>query len=340
MKIIADENIPLVSHFFGALGAITLLPAASIVPKVVKDADILLVRSVTKVNKALLEGSKVRFVGTATTGIDHIDTHYLAAQEITFASAHGANAESVVEYVLAALFHLGEKYQQSVFEKTVGIVGCGCVGGELVKRLNRLGIKVLQNDPIRHQNELENRCFVDLETLVRLSDVISLHVPLNQSTKYMIAKPQFEQMQEGAWFIHTCRGGVVKELDLKQYYAKLGGLVIDVWENEPNIDADLAALCDIATPHIAGYSYDGKIKGTERLAEAVCKYLGIPYNNPSLASKFKGVSELKNLSIKDIISSFYPILKDNFSKEHISPIQFVRYRKEYPNRFSFSAFQF
>lgn len=337
LRILADENIPMLEETFGQIGHLEIVPAASIVPKIVRGVDVLLVRSVTKVNEGLLKGSKVQFVGTATTGIDHIDLDYLKQNGISFASAHGANATSVVEYVLAALFHLSIQKQESVFEKTVGIIGCGCIGAELVKRLSRMGIKVLQNDPIRQQTEPYNSHFVDLDTLLRAADVVSLHVPLNATTVHLVDDEALQKMKSGAWLIHTCRGGVVDEAALIANQTKFGALVLDVWEDEPNINQMLLAQCDIATPHIAGYSYQGKTDGTQMIYEALCRHLGYAYNLEN-KSTYPSRHALVGGRIEEVINRFiesiYPILTDNLG-ENCSAARFVGLRKQYWKRASF-----
>ncbi len=273
-RILADENIPYVSEAFSQFGTVRRVDAEAIIPEAVRATDILLVRSVTQVNKQLLHGSPVRWVGSATIGTDHIDQSWLVREGIAFAYAPGANAVSVVEYVLSVLIHLAHSRQRVLRGRTLGIVGCGNIGGRLARRAPALGLQVLCNDP--PLAAAGGRGFVSLGQLLRESDIVTLHVPLLPDTYHMIDDAALAQMRAKAWLVNTSRGSVVDNAALCSVLARgqLGATVLDVWENEPTPDLALLSLVDIATPHIAGHSFDGKIAGTIMLYEAARRHFG------------------------------------------------------------------
>ncbi|MHC4645654.1 MAG: 4-phosphoerythronate dehydrogenase PdxB [Planctomycetota bacterium] len=278
MKIVADQNIPFVSECFSSIGEATTLPGREITRKSVAQADVLLVRSITRVDSNLLCGSKVRFVATATIGFEHIDTEYLAESNIGFASAPGSNANSVGEYVVAALLSIGKKYKIELEGKSIGIVGVGNVGSRVEKKAKALGMQVYLNDPPL-QRQTGDRKYLPLEELFGC-DFITLHTPLTfegtDKTFHLADEKFFGSLRSGCIFVNTARGGVTNTRALKAAIksGKLGGAILDVWENEPNIDVELLQVADLATPHIAGYSLDGKVAGTIMIYEAVCKHFG------------------------------------------------------------------
>ena len=280
MLIVADENIPLLDAFFEGFGEIRRVPGRSIDRATVEQADVLLVRSVTHVSRDLLQGSKVRFVGTCTIGTDHLDLEYFAEANIGWSSAPGCNARGVVDYVLGSLLTLAEIEGVALAERTFGVVGAGQVGGRLVKVLQGLGWKVLVCDPPRQASEGGD--YASLEQIIAQCDVISLHTPLTssgeQSTRHLFDRQRLEQLKPGAWLINASRGPVVDNQALREVLLEREDLqaVLDVWEGEPSVDIALAELCVIATPHIAGYSLDGKQRGTAQIYQALCQFLGQP----------------------------------------------------------------
>ncbi|CAH0242590.1 Erythronate-4-phosphate dehydrogenase [Pseudomonas sp. Bi123] len=280
MLIVADENIPLLDAFFEGFGEIRRVPGRSIDRATVEQADVLLVRSVTNVNRALLEGSKVRFVGTCTIGTDHLDLDYFQQAGITWSSAPGCNARGVVDYVLGSLLTLAEIEGADLTQRTYGVVGAGEVGGRLVKVLQGLGWNVLVCDPPRQA--AEGGDYVSLEQIIEQCDVVSLHTPLDkqgpQATWHLFDKKRLNQLKPGTWLINASRGPVIDNAALRQVLLQREDLqaVLDVWEAEPEVDVALAELCVIATPHIAGYSLDGKQRGTAQIYQAFCKFLGQP----------------------------------------------------------------
>lgn len=278
MKIVADENIPLLDRFFGDIGEVVEVAGRSISPEHVKDADALIVRSVTRVDEALLENSSVRFVGTCTIGEDHIDKAYLQQRGIQFASAPGSNANSVVEYVLSCLSILTETHNIDLDELSIGIVGYGNVGSLLAERLKKMGVKYLACDPFLDQEALG---LVPLEQVLDC-DVVSLHVPLTMDglhpTHHLFDDELLQSLSDHQILINTGRGEVIDNQALKRKLeqSETFTAILDVWENEPNVDIDLAKKVFIGTPHIAGYSFDGKVGGTEMIYQALCQFLGLP----------------------------------------------------------------
>ncbi|MEM8558592.1 MAG: 4-phosphoerythronate dehydrogenase [Bacteroidota bacterium] len=294
LRLLADANIPFLHEAFDRYGTVEVRPGAAILPGTLAETDILLVRSVTPVNEALLAGTPVRFVGTATAGTDHVDTDWLAAQGITFASAPGSNAQSVVEYVLAALTWLGS---WAFASKTIGVVGCGQVGGRLLERLPYLGFRVLACDPpLAEAAEAvgEPHDFVSLDRILDEADVVTLHTPLTRAGRYptyhLIGKRELKRMtnrkrDRRTWrrpqtlLINAARGSVVDNDALRETLQRNPAndpqllAVLDVWENEPTPDPDLIPLVSIGTPHIAGYAYDGKVAGTSMLVDALNAWL-------------------------------------------------------------------
>jgi erythronate-4-phosphate dehydrogenase len=278
MRIVADENIPLLDAFFASLGDIQRLPGRSIDRAAVADADILLVRSVTPVTRELLEGTQVRFVGTCTIGTDHLDLEYFQQAGIQWSSAPGCNARGVVDYVLGSLLTLAEIEGVDLAQRTYGVVGAGQVGGRLVKVLQGLGWNVLVCDPPRQA--AEGGDFVSLDEILQRCDVISLHTPLDKTGEHpswhLLDGPRLQQLKHGSWLINASRGPVVDNAALHDILLNREDLqaVLDVWEGEPKVNAELADLCVIGTPHIAGYSLDGRQRGTAQIYQALCAFLG------------------------------------------------------------------
>ena len=272
---VADENIPHVGQAFAAIGDVCVLNAESITDKVCANADILLVRSVTRVDQSLLSQSRVRFVGSATAGFDHIDQAYLRKRGIQFTHAAGSNADSVVEYVLSALIRLSALEMRPLAGLTLGIVGCGNVGSRLAVRAPAFGLHILKNDP--PLANAGHSGFVDLETILAESDIITLHVPGSSDTYHLIEKSALQSMNPGVWLLNTSRGTVIDSTALSEVLdtGRIGATVLDVWENEPTPDLELLQRVTLGTPHIAGHSVDGKLQGTVMLYRAVTDYFGI-----------------------------------------------------------------
>jgi erythronate-4-phosphate dehydrogenase len=280
MRIVADENIPLLDAFFAGIGDIRRYPGRTLDRAAVADADILLVRSVTKVTRELLEGTPVRFVGTCTIGTDHLDLDYFNEAGIQWSSAPGCNARGVVDYVLGSLLTLAEIEGVDLQQRTYGVVGAGQVGGRLINVLRGLGWNVLVCDPPRQA--AEGGDYVSLDEIIARCDVISVHTPLDkagdQPTWHLFDRTRLESLKQGAWLINAARGPIVDNTALRDVLLEREDLqaVLDVWEKEPLVDVELAELCVIGTPHIAGYSLDGRQRGTAQIYQALCAHLGQP----------------------------------------------------------------
>ncbi|NRA24238.1 MAG: 4-phosphoerythronate dehydrogenase [Oleispira sp.] len=294
MQIVADENIPLLDQFFSEFGNIRKVSGRTMSAADVKDADILLVRSVTKVNEALIANSSVKFIGTCTIGTDHIDLGYLEQrnlarpkQKIAFSSAPGCNAEAVVDYVLSAITVLLDNRDQVFQDISVGIIGVGNVGLRLRRRLEAIGVTVLAVDPFKTPEEVGELTTLDKALT---ADVVSLHIPLTftddinkdnageHATHHLINSRRLQQMKPDACLINSCRGAVLHNAAFKAHMEINDDFegIIDVWEGEPNLDLQLMSRCMLATPHIAGYSLDGKMRGTEQVYHACCETFGFP----------------------------------------------------------------
>ena len=279
MKIVADANIPFVKECFSSIGEVTVIGGREITPWVVADADVLLVRSITPVGVELLAGSKIHFVGTATIGFDHIDMDFLARHNIGFASAPGSNANSAAEYVIAGLLEIGQKYALDLEGRSIGIVGVGNVGGRVAKKCAAMGMEVYLNDPPLKRQTGHSK-YLPLEKLFDC-DFITLHTPLTfegrDKTYHLADEKFFKSLKERCIFVNASRGGVVDGRALKSAIksGRLRAVMLDVWENEPDIDVELLRMVDIGTPHIAGYSLDGKIAGMIMIYKAACEYFDL-----------------------------------------------------------------
>lgn len=338
LKIVADKAIPFLEGVFDPYADMTYLPGDKIGPEDVKDADVLMVRTRTKCNAALLEGSKVKFIATATIGTDHIDFPYCDSKGIVVRNAPGCNAGGVMEYVFSALYGLASRRSISLQGDTIGIIGVGHVGS-LIERMGRaLGFKILKCDPPRAEAE-GSFGFCDLEYLLQNSQIVTLHVPLDETTKGMANSEFFSLMQPGAFFINAARGEVVCDDALKAAIPKLGPVIIDTWNHEPDIDLDLMDKVAIATPHIAGYSYQGKQNGTAAAVRAVAHYFGITelyefFPKTDLPENEAVKLDLKGLNqgeIASVLQYNYPIFTDDFMLR-LNPENFDKLRSEYNYR--------
>ncbi|MDE3056995.1 MAG: 4-phosphoerythronate dehydrogenase [Bacteroidota bacterium] len=278
MKAVVDKNNPLVAETFRQFGEVLPLGTKDITRESVRNADILVVRSETKVTRELLDGSSVKFVGTATIGTDHVDAEYLRSRHIGFASAPGSNANSVAEYMVASLLLLARRKGFSLKGKTIGVVGVGNVGSKVVRNAQAMGMTVLKNDPPLARATGDSS-FLPLGELMD-ADIITLHVPLTKTgpdaTHHLFDAPRIHKMKREAILINTARGSVIEGKALLNTLAggHLAGAVLDVWENEPAIDISLLEKADISTSHIAGYSFDGKLAAVRQIYSAACKFFG------------------------------------------------------------------
>ncbi|MFT5425934.1 MAG: erythronate-4-phosphate dehydrogenase [Gammaproteobacteria bacterium] len=365
MKIIADQQIPHLQAF-STFAEVTICNGREITTEKVRDADILLVRSVTSVNASLLDGSQVKFVATATSGQDHVDLEYLQRNNIGFAHAKGSNARSVAEYTLSSLFVLADQHGFNLKDKTVGVIGCGEVGSRVVAMLETIGVRCLMNDPplkdahgkdVSGTDPSAGEKYCDLKALFS-ADIITLHVPFTEDglylTKNLVDADFLAKLNDDVILINTARGGVIDETALKNHLACHEDMkvVLDAWEDEPEIDLELLTQVDISTPHIAGYSTDGKIHATQMIFESMCTFFNLdakwqttsvlPYAN-SLE-----IQESAELSDEDAIQmavfASYDVRSDSISLRRLPEVDdeqrshyFDELRKNYPVRREFPA---
>jgi erythronate-4-phosphate dehydrogenase len=282
MKIVCDQNMPHAVEAFATLGEVVLLDGRAIRAENVRTADLLFTRSTTRVNRALLDGSRVRFYGSAVIGTDHIDAAYLQAAGIPWCAAPGCNAESVGQYVTAALLWLAGRHSLTLSGRTLGVIGVGNVGRKVVAKGRALGMRVLACDPPRQRdpNDIEAQAFVSLAALLAEADFVTCHVPLTRDgvdrTWHLIDAAALAQMKPGVVLLNAARGPVT---DTDALLAALGTrvshIVMDTWEGEPAYRTDLLTRADLATPHIAGHSFEGKVNGTAMVYRAACRFLGV-----------------------------------------------------------------
>ncbi|MFC2133560.1 4-phosphoerythronate dehydrogenase [Bacteroidota bacterium] len=312
MKLIVDENIPFGSEAFSSFGEVKLLNGRGITNQVCRDADVLIVRSITDVNEKLLTGTNIKFVGSATTGDDHMDKKYLEERNIYYYIAAGCNAYSVVEYVFAAVTYLAIKKGFSFEGKKLGIIGVGKIGSRIAKIAKALGFEIIMNDPPL-QRETGSDEYRSLEEALT-ADIITCHVPLNKTgidkTYHLIDKEILSMISSGKILINSSRGPVISNNALKKRIESKNDLtvVLDVWENEPGIDKELLKLIDIGSAHVAGYSLEGKVNGTTMVYNELCRFL-------NTASKWRPeYPSIENPNIKiELAESIEEVLQNIFS---------------------------
>lgn len=338
IKIVADSAVPFLEGVFEPYAEVKYMGGSDIGPDDVRDADALIIRTRTKCDAALLDGSRVKFIATATIGTDHIDFPYCDAHGITVRNAPGCNAGGVMEYVFSALYGLASRKAISLEGDTIGIIGVGHVGS-LIERMGlSLGFKILKCDPPRAEAE-GSFGFCDLDYLLQNSQIVTMHTPLNETTRGMADRHFFSMMRPGAFFINASRGEVVCDDALKEAIPKLGPVIIDTWNHEPDIDLELMDKVAIATPHIAGYSYQGKQNGTAAAVRAVAHYFGILslyefFPKTDLPENEAVKLDLKGLNqgeIAAVLQYNYPIFTDDFMLR-VAPEDFDKLRAEYKYR--------
>jgi erythronate-4-phosphate dehydrogenase len=350
-----DGAIPYWEDAFSPLGEVRPFDGRSLPPSCVRDADALIVRSATRVDAGALERSAVRFVGSVTIGMDHVDEEYLKSRGIVFTNAAGCNANSVSEYVVAALLVLGQTRKFSLRHKSIAIIGAGRVGSAVANKARALGMSVhLCDPPLRESTRDPGYLFFEN---VLDKDILSLHVPLTSlgkyPTRYMIHEGILERLKPQQLLINAARGSVIHASALKDALKKgtLGGAVLDVWDGEPRVDPTLLDIVDIGTPHIAGYSVDGKIRGIEIILEALCRHFGCanPWNSGLVYPAPRKIRPAPESTGQDALYSVvlqaYDILQDDANLRalrSLSPdriaLDFDRLRDEYPLRPEFRHF--
>ena len=357
LSVVADRNVAYVEQAFAALGAtrceVRPLPSREIDAAAVRDADLLLLRSTVKVGPALLDGSRVRFVATATIGTDHLDLDYLDARGIRWAAAPGSNAPSVAQWFATALLVLAARKGLRLAGLTAGVVGVGNVGRRVAAVLEALGCEVLLCDPPRAQTE-GPAGFVTLDELCAAADLVTLHVPLTSSgpdaTVRLFDADRIARLRPGAWLVSSCRGPVVDGAALVEAKRAggIGAAILDVYDGEPNPSPALVDAADLATPHIAGHSLDGKAAGTLAVYQAACAFLGEkptwtprralpPLAPAALAIDARTLDD--QAAALAVLRRFYDVERDDAALRAIGRLPdaqrggaFQRYRDEYPER--------
>ncbi|WP_313508609.1 4-phosphoerythronate dehydrogenase PdxB [Kosakonia sacchari] len=351
MKILVDENMPYARDLFSRLGEVKAVPGRPIPVAELADADALMVRSVTKVNGGLLQGTGIKFVGTATAGTDHVDEAFLQQAGIAFSAAPGCNAIAVVEYVFSSLLMLAERDGFALQDRTVGIVGVGNVGGRLQARLEAFGVRTLLCDPPRADRG-DDGVFRSLDELVREADVLTFHTPLFKDgpykTLHLADDALLSRLKPGTILINACRGPVVDNAALLQHLqaGQALSVVLDVWEPEPDLNVDLLNLVDIGTAHIAGYTLEGKARGTTQVFEAFSDFLGkrqqVALDTLLPAPEFGRITlhgPLDQSTLKRLVHLVYDVRRDDALLRKVAgtPGEFDKLRKNYLERREWSS---
>ena len=338
MKIVADKNIPFLEGVFEPYAEVVYIDGSQILREDVLDADALIIRTRTKCNADLLDGTKVQMISTATIGTDHIDLQYCAEKGIEVNNAEGCNAGGVMQYVFSALYGVAARKNIKLDNAKFGIIGVGNVGRKVEAMAKYLGFDVLRCDPPRAAVEGPEG-FCSLEYLLANSQIVTMHTPLDETTRGMADADFFMQLQPGAIFINASRGEVMDEAALKEIYPKLGAAIIDTWNNEPDVDEEMIDMVDVATPHIAGYSYQGKQNGTALAVKAVAKHFGIkelydffPENDiPDHEPVLLDLKGKKQGEVAAVFQYNYPIFTDDF-RFRMEPNNFEKMRSNYQYR--------
>ncbi len=353
MKIISDNKIPFLKGVLEPFAEVEYLSPKEIVKEKLIDADVLIIRTRTHCNADLLEGTSVKLITTATIGYDHIDTEYCSSKNIKWVNAPGCNSTSVMQYISSVLLTIAAKKNLDLTKMTLGIIGVGNVGSKIEKSAKVLGMNVLLNDPPRARKE-GSAGFIELNELLAQSDIVTLHVPLYKEgidkTYHMGDETFFSNMKDGAIIINSSRGSVVKTEALKDVITsgKIYASVLDVWEYEPGIDLELLQMVDIATPHIAGYSSDGKANGTSVCVNAVNDFFNLGMENncypaeiPEPLNASNLVIDCNNLTEQEILFKAviptYNVLEDDADLRK-SPESFEKLRNDYKVRREFQAY--
>jgi len=348
MKIVADTHIPFLKGLLEPVAEVVYLPGREICKEDLLDADALIVRTGTHCDRDLLEGTTVRFIGTPAIGFDHIDQNYCEVKNITWVNAPGCNSRATAQYVTSSLLILAQKYGFKLTDKTLGIIGVGQCGQKVERNARLLGMNILLNDPPRSRNEGEKN-FNSLERVLEESDIITLHPTLEKEgpdkTWHLVDASFFARLKKPIYLINTARGGIIDSTALKQALSegKVIDCALDCWENEPDIDLELLEKCLITTPHIAGYSSDGKANASKTILEQLNHYfqLNLPRIVPELPVPEIPVLKLPKNS-KDKIASallhaYNPLIDSEALKK--APNQFESLRSNYVLRREYKAFR-
>ena len=348
LRILADAHIPYLRGVAEQVGEVEYLPGNRFTREAIRDRDALIVRTVTHFGEEILSGSSVKLICSATIGYDHIDTTWCDRQGVAWRTAPGCNAASVEQYITASLLHLAEKHRFTLRTMTIGIVGVGNVGSKVAAACRRLGMRVLLNDPPREEREGEGS-FTDLESIRREADFITFHTPLTRAgrhaTFHLADDHFFADLPKKPFILNAARGGVTCNRSLTEALqeGKVRGAVIDCWENEPDISRELLQLADIATPHIAGYSADGKWTATKMSIENLIQFFAMDAapHYASIPAPEQPIIDLKDIPVESQLAhavwhTYDPAKETTALKA--SPESFYRFRSEYPLRREYHAF--
>lgn len=352
MKIVCDNKIPFLRGVLEPYAEVVYLPGKETTPEVVRDADAIITRTRTICDESLLKGSSVKVIATATIGFDHIDTGWCEEHGIIWRNAPGCNSWSVKQYMSSVLVSLSRMRSFDLEGKTLGVVGVGNVGSKVAQAASALGMKVLLNDPPRERREGSGD-FVSLDEILRRSDIITLHVPLSRegedATWHLFDAERIGKMNPSQILVNSSRGPVVDNAALKQALKAraIAGGVLDVWEGEPDLDPELVSLLDITTPHIAGYSADGKANGTAASVRTVSEVLGLPLTDwfpgdipsPSMSLEFSidAAGKTRQEVLSEAVLYTYDVLEDSGRLRGNLGL-FEKLRGDYPVRREPSAF--
>lgn len=345
-NVVIDADIPYIKGVFEPWADISYMNGADIREYVIRDGagvDALIIRTRTKCDSEMLSASGIKFIASATIGSDHVDTEYCAEHDIKFVNAPGSNSGAVMQYVFTALYYHAAMKNIEIEDSKLGVIGVGNIGRKVAATGKFLCFDVLQNDPPRALREGDSG-FVPIDRLLCESDIVTLHIPLNEDNYHFAGNDFFSKMKDGAIFINTSRGEVVDEEALLSHAGRLGGIILDVWENEPDINRRVLDISNVATPHIAGYSLQGKMNATMAVVKAFAHY----YDIPSLLSfdLYKEIEEstpfglsywvkfMFDEEICDLLTAIFPIYEENEKlREH--PDMFEDIRKSYKYRSEF-----
>ena len=338
LKIVADSNIPFLKGVFEPYAAVSYVDGLSIGKEDVADADALIIRTRTRCNAGLLDGSGISMIATATIGTDHIDADYCKARGIEVHNAQGCNAGGVMQYVFSALYGTASRKSIKLDHPVIGIIGVGNVGKKVEHLARHLGFEVLRCDPPRAEKEGPDG-FCSLDYLLSVSNIVTIHTPLDDTTRMMADEDFFGLMRPGTFFINAARGEIVDEAALLEAIPKLGPVIIDTWNNEPDINLELMERVDIATPHIAGYSYQGKLNATASSVQAVARHFGISelydfypeYDENEHAPVHLDLKGKNQGEITSVFQYNYPIFTDDFMFR-MAPQSFEQLRSGYKYR--------
>ncbi len=341
ITIVVDSSIPFIVGVFEPYAAVRYKLGADIVREDLVDADALVVRSRTICDAALLEGTSVKMLATATIGTDHIDLPWCNEYGIFVQNAAGSNSGGVMNYIFSAMYGAAARKSIPLTGATMGIIGVGHVGSRVEQMARHLGFKVLLSDPPRAEDEGQVQ-FSTLDYLLENSDVVSLHAPLTEETRNMADSDFFDKMKLGAFFINTARGELVDDDALMAAIPKLGPVILDVWNNEPNINQTLMSMVDIATPHISGYSYHSKQRSTAAVVRSVARFFSIKelfdFFPPADVKELESIKlDLRGMTQGQVAALFqynYPIFTDDFMFR-MAPDSFESLRANYSYRREF-----